>query len=82
MDEDILGFINGNVMRQKILEVLDAPRAPMDAQRIGKTLRFAPLIVNRTLRELEARGLIAGDGRFFSLTAEGKEVLSFIRLLR
>lgn len=81
MEEDILGFINGNVARQKVLEVLDAPRAPMDAVRIGKTLRIAPLIVNRTLAELEERGLIAANDRIYTLTGDGKELLSFIRLL-
>ena len=81
MEEDILGFINGNVARQKVLEVLDAPRAPIDASRIGKTLRIAPLIVNRTLAELEERGLIAANDRIYTLTEEGRELLSFIRLL-
>ncbi len=81
MDADIIGFVNGNLTRQKILEVLENPVAPMDAKRIGKTLRLAPLIVSRSLAEMEEKKLIVSENSYYSLTADGKETLQFVRML-
>ena len=78
--EEIAGFVNGNVNRRKILEILDS-KGDADAVRIAKIARIIPAAATQILTDLSARNLVQKNGDKYGLTDEGKTVIGFIRAL-
>ena len=78
--EEITGFVNGNVNRRKILEILDS-KGETEAVRVAKIARIIPSAAAQILEELSARNLVQKNGDKYSLTDEGKTVIGFIRAL-
>jgi len=79
--EDLIGFINANKNRLKILEILESKGAT-ESIRVAKIARLIPSAVDNLLEGLELNGLVqkTADGKV-ELTAEGKSVLDVIRAL-
>jgi Predicted transcriptional regulator len=78
--EEIAGFVNGNVNRRKILEILES-KGPTDAGRISKIARIIPSATDKILGELSSYNLIQKNEDKYSLTDEGKTAVDFIRAL-
>ena len=49
---DLIGFVNGNNIRQKVLSLLSS-KGEMEGKRLSKTLRVAHPTIAKTLEELE-----------------------------
>ena len=79
--EDLIGFINANKNRLKILEILESKGAA-ESTRVAKIARLIPSAVDNLLEGLEANGLVqkTADNKV-ELTAEGKSALDVIRAL-
>ncbi|MDV0444885.1 hypothetical protein MmiAt1_04310 [Methanimicrococcus sp. At1] len=79
--EELAGFVNGNVNRRKVLEILESKGAS-DPQRIAKIARLIPAATGKIIEELEASGLVqkTEDGKI-DLTADGKIIIDYIRAL-
>lgn len=79
--EELAGFVNGNVNRRKVLEILESKGAT-DPQRIAKIARLIPSAVDKIIEELETNGLVqkTSDGKI-DLTEEGKVITDYIRAL-
>ncbi|WP_243683784.1 transcriptional regulator [Methanosarcina barkeri] len=59
---DLIGFVNGNSIRQKVLSLLSS-KGEMEGKRVSKTLRVAHPTIAKTLDELEQKELITKKGR-------------------
>lgn len=79
--EELTGFVNGNVNRRKVLEILQSKGAT-DPKRIAKIARLIPAATNQIIAELETNGLIqrTEDGKI-ELTETGKVIIDFTRAL-
>jgi Predicted transcriptional regulator len=78
--EELAGFINGNVNRRKILEILDSKGAA-DAGKISKIARIIPPATAQILEDLSSRHLVQKTDDKYSLTEDGKIIIDFIRAL-
>ena len=78
--EELAGFVNGNVNRRKILEILESKGAT-NAGKISKVARIIPPMTDKILEELLSYHLVQKDGDQYTLTTEGKAVVDFIRAL-
>ena len=78
--EEIIGFVNGNANRRKILEILDSKKEA-DSVRIAKIARIIPSAAAQILTDLSARNLVQKNGDKYGLTDDGKIVIGFIRAL-
>ena len=78
--QELAGFINGNVNRRKILEIL-ASKGTADAGKISKIARLIPSATAQILEDLSSRDLIQKTDDKYSLTEDGKIILDFIRAL-
>jgi Mn-dependent DtxR family transcriptional regulator len=80
--EDLIGFINANKNRLKILEILESKGAAEPA-RVAKIARLIPSAVDNLLEGMQVHGLVqkAADDKV-ELTAEGKAALDTIRSLK
>lgn len=70
---ELVGFVNGNNMRQKVLSLL-ASNGEMDRKRISKTLHIVEISMEKTLGELEEKELIVKKGEVYSLTETGVKI--------
>jgi Mn-dependent DtxR family transcriptional regulator len=84
--EDLIGFINANKNRLKILEILESKGAA-DSKRVAKIARLIPSAVDNLLEGTQSDGLIqkglvqkTADGKV-ELTAGGKSALDTIRVM-
>lgn len=79
--EELTGFVNGNVNRRKVLEILQSKGAT-EPKRIAKIARLIPAATNQIIAELEANGLVQkADGEKIELTETGKVIIDFTRAL-
>ncbi|MFY9339861.1 MAG: winged helix-turn-helix domain-containing protein [Methanosarcina flavescens] len=75
---ELIGFVNGNSIRQKVLSLLSS-KGEMEGKRISKTMRVAHPTVAKTLEELEQKELITKKGETYSLTESGVKVEKIIQ---
>ena len=75
---DLIGFVNGNSIRQKVLSLLSS-KGKMEGKRISKTLRVAYPTVTKTLEELDQKELITKKAEMYSLTESGVKVEKMIQ---
>jgi predicted transcriptional regulator len=75
---ELVGFVNGNNLRQKVLSLLSS-KGEMDGQRIAKTLRAVYPTIAKTLEELEEKELITKKDEMYSLTETGIKVENMIQ---
>jgi predicted transcriptional regulator len=75
---ELIGFVNGNNIRQKVLSLLSS-KGEMDGKRIAKTLRVVYLTIAKTLEELEEQELIDKKEEMYSLTETGVKVEKMIQ---
>jgi predicted transcriptional regulator len=74
---ELIGFVNGNNVRQKVLSLLSS-KGEMDGKRIAKTLRVVYPTIAKTLEELEEKELITKKDETYSLTETGTKVEKMI----
>jgi Fic family protein len=77
MDE-LIGFVLGNRNREKILQVLIS-RGSMTAVKIAKLEHMPEITVNRILKELSERELLAVKGDLWGPTELGSDVSKELR---
>jgi predicted transcriptional regulator len=75
---ELIGFVNGNSIRQKVLSLLSS-KGEMEGKRIAKTLRVVYPTVSRTLEELKEKELITKKEEMYSLTETGAKVEKMIQ---
>ncbi len=75
---DLIGFVNGNNIRQKVLSLLSS-KGEMEGKRVSKTLRVAHPTISKTLDELEQKELITKKDEMYSLTESGVKVEKMIQ---
>ncbi|MGB9132084.1 MAG: winged helix-turn-helix domain-containing protein [Methanosarcina sp.] len=75
---ELIGFVNGNNIRQKVLSLLSS-KGEMDGKRIAKTLRVVYPTIAKTLEELEEKELIDKKEEMYSLTETGVKVEKMIQ---
>ena len=75
---ELIGFVNGNNVRQKVLSLLSS-KGEMDGKRISKTLRAVYPTIAKTLEELEEKELITKKEEMYSLTETGIKVENMIQ---
>ncbi|MCQ1534282.1 transcriptional regulator [Methanosarcina sp. KYL-1] len=75
---ELVGFVNGNNARQKVLSLL-ASKGEMEGKRIAKTLRIVDLSMEKTLGELEEKELIAKKEEMYSLTETGVKIEKIVQ---
>lgn len=78
--EELIGFVNGNVNRRKVLEIIGS-KGPNEAQRIAKIARLIPSATDQLLGDLEAKGLVQKTDGKYELTEQGKAVADVIRTI-
>ena len=75
---ELVGFVNGNNVRQKVLSLLSS-KGKMEEKRISKTLRVVYPTIVKTLKELEDKELIAKKEGMYFLTETGVKVEKMIQ---
>jgi predicted transcriptional regulator len=75
---ELVGFVNGNNVRQKVLSLLSS-KGEMEGKRIAKTLRIVYPTVAKTLEELEEKELITKKEEMYSLSETGVKVENMIQ---
>jgi predicted transcriptional regulator len=75
---ELVGFVNGNNVRQKVLSLLSS-KGKMEEKRISKTLRVVYPTIAKTLKELEDKKLIAKKEEMYFLTETGVKVEKMIQ---
>jgi predicted transcriptional regulator len=75
---DLIGFVNGNSIRQKVLSLLSS-KGEMEEKKVSKTLRVAHPTVAKTLEELEQKELVTKKDEIYSLTESGVKVEKMIQ---
>jgi len=75
---ELIGFVNGNNVRQKVLSLLSS-KGEMEGKRISKTLRVVYPTIAKTLEELEEKELITKKEEMYSLTETGVKVEKMIQ---
>ncbi|HWR25951.1 MAG TPA: winged helix-turn-helix domain-containing protein [Methanosarcina sp.] len=75
---ELIGFVNGNNVRQKVLSLLSS-KGEMDGKRIAKTLRVVYPTIAKTLEELEEKELITKKDEIYSLTETGTKVEKMVQ---
>jgi predicted transcriptional regulator len=75
---ELIGFVNGNSVRQKVLSLL-ASKGEMEGKRISKTLRVVYPTIAKTLEELEGKELIAKKEDVYFLTETGTKVEKMVQ---
>jgi len=75
---ELIGFVNGNNVRQKVLSLLSS-KGEMEGKRIAKTLRVVYPTIAKTLEELEEKELITKKEEMYSLTETGVKVEKMIQ---
>lgn len=75
---ELIGFVNGNSVRQKVLSLL-ASKGEMEGKRISKTLRVVYPTIAKTLEELEEKDLIAKKEEIYFLTETGTKVEKMVQ---
>jgi predicted transcriptional regulator len=75
---ELIGFVNGNNVRQKVLSLLSS-KGEMEGKRIAKTLRVVYPTIVKTLEELEEKELITKKEEMYSLSETGVKVEKMIQ---
>jgi predicted transcriptional regulator len=75
---ELIGFVNGNSVRQKVLSLL-ASKGEMEGKRISKTLRAVYPTIAKTLEELEEKELVAKKEEVYFLTETGIKVEKMVQ---
>ncbi|KKG11664.1 transcriptional regulator [Methanosarcina sp. 2.H.T.1A.6] len=75
---ELIGFVNGNNVRQKVLSLL-ASKGEMEGKRIAKTLRVVYPTIAKTLEELDEKELIAKKEEVYFLTETGIKVEKMVQ---
>ena len=75
---ELVGFVNGNNVRQKVLSLLSS-KGKMEEKRISKTLRIVSPTIAKTLQELEEKELIAKNEEMYFLTETRVKVEKMIQ---
>lgn len=75
---ELIGFVNGNSIRQKVLSLL-ASKGEMEGKRISKTLRVVYPTIAKTLEELEEKELIAKKEEAYFLTETGIKIEKMVQ---
>ncbi|MCC4769024.1 transcriptional regulator [Methanosarcina sp. DH2] len=75
---ELIGFVNGNSIRQKVLSLL-ASKGEMEGKRISKTLRVVYPTIAKTLEELEEKDLIAKKEEVYFLTETGTKIEKMVQ---
>ncbi len=75
---ELIGFVNGNNVRQKVLSLLSS-KGEMDGKRIAKTLRIVYPTIAKTLEELGEKELITKKEEMYSLSETGVKVEKMIQ---
>ncbi|MHC1756720.1 MAG: transcriptional regulator [Methanosarcina sp.] len=75
---DLIGFVNGNSIRQKVLSLL-ASKGEMEGKRVSKTLRVVYPTIAKTLEELEEKDLIAKKEEVYFLTETGIKIEKMVQ---
>jgi predicted transcriptional regulator len=75
---ELIGFVNGNNVRQKVLSLLSS-KGEMEGKRIAKTLRIVYPTVAKTLEELQEKDLITKKEEIYSLSETGIKVEKMIQ---
>ena len=75
---ELIGFVNGNNVRQKVLSLLSS-KGEMEGKRIAKTLRIVYPTIAKTLEELQEKDLIAKKEEMYSLSETGIKVEKMIQ---
>lgn len=70
---ELIGFVNGNSARQKVLSLL-ASKGEMDGKRISKTLHIVYPSMEKTLEELREKDLVSKQEDKYALTEMGAKV--------
>jgi predicted transcriptional regulator len=75
---ELIGFVNGNSVRQKVLSLL-ASKGEMEGKRISKTLRVVYPTIAKTLEELEEKNLISKKEEIYFLTETGTKIEKMVQ---
>jgi predicted transcriptional regulator len=75
---ELIGFVNGNNVRQKVLSLLSS-KGEMEGKRIAKTLRIVYPTIAKTLEELQEKDLITKKEEIYSLSETGIKVEKMIQ---
>ncbi|MDY9927961.1 helix-turn-helix domain-containing protein [Methanosarcina sp.] len=75
---ELIGFVNGNSIRQKVLSLL-ASKGEMEGKRVSKTLRVVYPTIAKTLEELEEKDLIAKKEEVYFLTETGTKIEKMVQ---
>ena len=75
--EEIAGFISGNVKRRQILDVLDK-NSRKSRQDLRKITRTPDVILDKVLKDMAERGVVAKEGDCFILTETGEKVAHIV----
>jgi len=77
MDEELSGFVTGNINRDRIMKILGAKGAEK-GEVIAKQARIPSRAAIKILLDLKEKGLVEHEGENFRLTAKGQEVVKEI----
>lgn len=73
--EEIASFISGNVKRKQILDVLEK-NGSMTFDNIRKLTRTPKIMLEKTLENMEVRGVVIKQNNVFTLTENGKKAVN------
>ncbi len=76
---ELIGFVNGNSVRQKVLSLLASKGGEMEGKRISKTLRVVYPTIAKTLEELEEKNLISKKEEIYFLTETGTKIEKMVQ---
>ncbi len=77
MDEELIGYVTGNINRDRIMKILESKGAEK-SEVIAKRARIPSRTASKILLELKEKGLVEQEGENFKLTAKGEEVVKAI----
>ena len=75
--EEIAGFISANVKRKQILDVLDKSGGK-SFEDLRKITRTPQIILEKVLKDMMDRGVVAKQGDSFALTENGEKVANIV----
>jgi predicted transcriptional regulator len=74
MTEELIGYVTGNINRDRIMKILEAKGAER-SEIIAKRARIPLKTATKILLDLKEKGLVEQEGENFKLTNRGKEIV-------
>jgi predicted transcriptional regulator len=79
--EELAGYISGNVKRKQVVDVLEK-NGSETLETIEKTTRTPKLMLERTLKDMEDKGVLKKQKDKYALTEKGASAVTILHSMR